>query len=98
MNFALGILGKFLVLMILVWIFRLNMHTRKSIDEWASKNNFTVVRKRFIPWHYYGFCVFGMHPANFRVTIKDSDGQFGKYKVVGGGLFWLSDNLKIKKI
>ena len=57
----------------------------------------TVLSKIYIPWHWYFPLCGGFHPANFRVKVINAQGEKEKYWVAGGGLFWLSNDLKIKK-
>lgn len=77
---------------------RLNLKTRALIDDWAVKNNFSIVRKRYIPWGYHGLGAFGPHPSNFYVTVKDSFGQISKFNIKGEGLFISPESIKLKRI
>lgn len=56
-----------------------------------------IVSKIYIPWHWYFPLCGGFHPANFRITAKNANGEKEIYWIVGGGSLWLCDELKVEK-
>ncbi|MBU1343947.1 MAG: hypothetical protein KKE44_20355 [Proteobacteria bacterium] len=82
----------------LFWIVRLHIKTRIKIKNWALKNDFTILKTSFFPWYHYGFIVAGIHPASFRVTVKDNFGHEKRYSIAGGGSFWLRDEIDVKTL
>lgn len=74
-----------------------NARTRRRIDLWAKENRMDIVSKIYIPWHWYFPLCGGFHPANFRITAKNANGEKEIYWIVGGGSLWLCDELKVEK-
>ena len=98
MEFILRILIYFIMFVLVLLMLRLNLKTRSFIDDWAVKNKFNIVRKRYIPWGDHNLGAFGPHPSNFYVAVKDSFGQISKYNVKGEGLFLSPESIKLKRI
>ena len=84
-------------LLIFHWV-KLHTKTRSNIEKWALENEYSITELTFYPWRSYGFIAGGIHPANFRVSVKDSFGRDRRYSIAGGGLFWSKDGIDIKKL
>ena len=92
------LIGYIGLTLIIFFFWNINSRTRKLIDQWALNNEMTVLSKLYIPWHwYFAFCG-GFHPANFRVTVFNSKNEKETYWITGGGLFWLSNDIKVRKV
>lgn len=89
------------IILLIIPIYWLNLHfrTKSQFDRWAYKNEYIILKTRYIPFYLYGFLTGGgFHPANFLVTVKDKTGIPRKFSIAGGGIFWLSDAIKVKEL
>ena len=84
---------------IIYFLWHRNHNTRVLINNWAYENNYKIISKIFVPWHFIiPYIAGGIHPANFEVIIEDQGGVRKKYKITGGGIFWLENAIKIKEL
>ena len=97
MDHFLSMIGALLFLFAAIYFLNLHLRTKSKIDEWANKSNFTIIKKKYVPYYRYGVLVGGMHPAHFKVSVRDKDENISDYSIAGGGRFWLSDQIDISE-
>jgi len=90
------IIGTIFLALVIYFFWSINSRTRKAIDHWAEENAFTIISKKYVPWH----CTWisgGFHPANFKVIVTNLQGELEGYWIRAGGIFLLSDKLNINR-
>ncbi|MBJ6726358.1 DUF3592 domain-containing protein [Geomesophilobacter sediminis] len=89
-------LPNYLVTVLIIYFFwRINAITRIKIDRWAKDRGVDVLSKVYVPWHWYYPLCGGFHPANFRVTARNAQGEKEIYWIIGGGFLWLNDEIRV---
>lgn len=86
-----------LTALVILYFWIANFRTSRMIEKWAKENGVTILSKLYIPWHWYFPFFGGFHPANFRVSVKNSNGEKEIYWIVGGGLTGLRKEIKVTK-
>ena len=85
-----------LTALVILYFWGANFRTSRMIEKWAKENGLKIHSKLYIPWHWYSQVCFGFHPANFRVSVKNSSDEIDIYWIVGGGKTWLRKEIKVK--
>lgn len=86
-----------LTALVILYVLSANFRTSRMIEKWAKENGVTILSKLYIPWHWYFPLLGGFHPANFRVSVRNSNGEKEIYWIVGGGLTGLRKEIKVTK-
>jgi hypothetical protein len=93
------ILGTLFFAAILYFFWSLNTRTKRAIDKWAEENSFTILARKYCFWYWFvPGLMGGFHPANFKVLVESKNGNVDAYRITGGGFFWLSDKIQVKKV
>ena len=79
-------------------LIKLNLNTKSRIPIWAKENGFQIINSSYTPWHRHVSWIPGVHPAKFRVEVKDKEGEISEYLIFGGGVYMAGRGLKVEKV
>lgn len=93
-------LGELIFMIVLALAWYVNHGTRKFINRWSWENNYEIVDKRFYPIYImiWPWGLTGLHPASYKVSVKDKNGIERVFKIAGGGPFWISREYEVEEV